>query len=184
MTTPAGRYRVEERDRRLVTIDTLTGQEIGGIGMASSAKGLLEAPRPMSFPKEAPRAAAPPRSALAPIASAPPSIAPRQGEPADWTTTLAGLSPGAQVEPGGTILLSTKDWYDEAGERTVRLSAQGKGRLGNLMGALIALGFFLILFLIWGDIFFAMAMIFIVLRAGKSMLTPVYRSVIADAVEV
>jgi hypothetical protein len=184
MTTPAGRYRVEERDRRLVTIDTLTGQEIGGIGTSSSAKGLLEAPRPMSFPKEAPRGAAPPRSALAPVASAPPSIAPRQGEAADWTTTLAGLSPGAQLEPGGTVLLSTKDWYDEQGDRTVRLSADGKGRLAGLMGTLIALGFTLILMAFLGDIFLALGLGFIVLRAGKAALKPVYRSIIADAVTV
>ncbi len=184
MTTPAGRYKVEERDRRLVTIDTLTGQEIGGIGMAPSAKATLEAPRPAAFPKDVARAAAPPRSALAPAPASTPNMIPSQSETADWTTSLAGLSPGAQVEAGGSILLSTKDWYDEKGDRTVRLSALGKGRLANLVGVLIGLSFILLLFAIWGDIFFAMALIFIVLRAGKSVLKPVYRSIIADAVVV
>jgi hypothetical protein len=179
MTIPAGRYKVEERDRRLVTIDTLTGQEIGGIGRAPSTKDALEAPRPTAFPKEVARAAAPARSA-----STASNMSPSLSGSADWATTLAGLSPGAQVQSSGTIWLSTKPWYDDAGERTVQLSEQGKGRLANLMGALFALTLCIILFAIWGDIFFTMAFIFVILRAGKTVLKPVYRSIITDAATV
>ncbi len=186
MTIPAGRYKVEERDRRLVTIDTLTGQEVGGISMAPSARGTLEAPRPASFPKEATRAAAPARSeTVRPASTTPmPSMGKSPSQPADWATTLAGLSPGAQVQQGGTIWLSTKAWYDDAGERTVQLSEPGKAKLANLMGTGFAALLVLILFAIWGDIFFAMAIVFLILRAGKTVLKPVYRSIIADAVAV
>ena len=179
MTTPAGRYKVVERNRRLVTIDTLTGQEIGGTGPSPAMGGTLEAPRPAAFPKELARAAAPTRSTAQ--AS---TVAPSQSLPADWTTTLAGLSPGAQVQPGGIIWLSTKAWYDDAGERTVQLSEQGKGRLASLAGAMLVFVLAVVLVAILGDIFFAIAIIFVALRAGKALLKPVYRSIIADAVSV
>ena len=183
MTTPAGRYKVVERDRRLVTIDTLTGQEIGGTGPSPAMGGTLEAPRPAAFPKELARAAAPTRStAQTPILAS--TVVPSQSLPADWTTTLAGLSPGAQVQPGGIIWLSTKAWYDDAGERTVQLSEQGKGRLASLAGAMLVFVLAVVLVAILGDIFFAIAIIFVALRAGKALLKPVYRSIIADAVSV
>lgn len=179
MTTPAGRYKVEERNRRLVTIDTLTGQEIGGAGAAPSSGGTLEAPRPAAFPKELARAAAPVRSTAQAA-----NLAPSQSQPADWATTLAGLSPSAQVQIGGVIWLSTKAWYDEAGERTVQLSEQGKGRLASVVGAIFVLVLALIVIAIWGNVFFAVALIFFILRGGKTVLKPVYQSIIADAVAV
>ena len=46
MTTPAGRYIVVERDRRLITIDTLSGQEIGGMGAAPVMQPVTPPPPP------------------------------------------------------------------------------------------------------------------------------------------
>jgi hypothetical protein len=60
MTTPQGRYRIEERGRRLVTIDTLTGKEVSSL---QGSAGVEDA-GPKSFPVSLGRDPAP--SALKP----------------------------------------------------------------------------------------------------------------------
>lgn len=66
------RYRVIERGRRLITIDTQTGQEVGGLGTMPPPpppQAVMEAPEPSPVEVEAPIARPPlseSRSALAP----------------------------------------------------------------------------------------------------------------------
>lgn len=61
MQAPPSRYRVEERDRRLVTIDTLTGLEISAIGRPTMQQ--------FGERTRAPGMAHQPRSALKPVSA-------------------------------------------------------------------------------------------------------------------
>lgn len=71
MKAPEGRYRIIERDRRLVTIDTLTGKEIGSGGAQRAS------PPAMPQPHEVRTESAPPAPSLSALNAG--SNAPRPG---------------------------------------------------------------------------------------------------------
>jgi hypothetical protein len=49
MTTPQGRYRIEERGRRLVTIDTVTGKEVSNLQGSAGIEDVSSRPAPVSL---------------------------------------------------------------------------------------------------------------------------------------
>ena len=182
MTTPTGRYKVVERDRRLVTIDTLTGQEIGLPGSASAAP----ATSIVTDAARAPMATVGGRS-VGPspwtqrAAATPGPLSASGASPKDWMTTLAGLMPGARVREDGAIWLSTAASYDPQGPRLVQLTPQGKTALGQLAVGLVGLAFILLMIAILGNIFVAAAFTFVGVRAYQAATKPLYRSIIAGA---
>jgi hypothetical protein len=187
VTTPTGRYKVVERDRRLVTIDTLTGQEIGLPGSTSSAPPtsvVLDAPRaPMA------NASTPPRPSEGPspwtkksVATAGPIAAGKN--PQDWMTTLAGLMPGARVREDGVIWLNTNASYDPEGPRLVQLTPDGKKALSSMGVGLCVFILFVTLIAIFGNIFFAAFIGVFGANALKNASKKAFQSVIAGATPV
>lgn len=65
MDAPLGRYRIVERGRKLVTIDTLTGREVSSVAGSAGIENMSNAARPSSFGLEGKPSAAPPSSTLA-----------------------------------------------------------------------------------------------------------------------
>jgi hypothetical protein len=185
VTTPTGRYKVVERDRRLVTIDTLTGQEIGLPGSASAAPAtsvVTDAARaPMATVGAKPSRSAGPSPWTKRAAATPGPLSAKGATSQDWMTTLAGLMPGARVREDGAIWLSTAASYDPQGPRLVQLTPQGKTALGQLAVGLVVLAFILLMIAILGNIFVAAAFAFVGVRSYQAVTKPLYRSIIAGA---
>ncbi len=186
MTTPTGRYKVVERDRRLVTIDTLTGQEIGLPGSASAAP----ATSVVSDAARAPMATVGGKSnrSLGPspwtkrAAATPGPLS--AATPQDWMTTLAGLMPGAQVREDGAIWLNTAARYDPQGPRRVQLTPKGKSALGQLALGLCGAAFILLMIAVLGNVLVAGALMVFGLNGYKATTSTTYRTIITDAAPV
>ncbi len=162
MEAQQGRYKIVERNRRLVTIDLQTGKEVG-------AK-LPAVPSGLSAP-------------LGPALTPGPSPRPYVAGESDWMYTLAQLLPGVKMVDG-IAHLKTGASYDALAPRTLRLTDQGVRKLG---GTAIGLGVALaIAFLLWMLTGFWIVVIAAVVlgKFGKHVTKAVMTSVIADAVEV
>jgi len=116
---PPSRYRVVERDRRLVVVDTWAkGAPPGDIRAT---------PRPIAGGKPMPRPATPPR----------PGIADPRG-----ATGLAGLlvriACMGSDDGAGHRILTTHEYYDAKGPRDIVLSATAERRLGRALTIVVA----------------------------------------------
>jgi hypothetical protein len=123
MDAPSGRYKIVERDRRLVTIDTLTGQEIGLGGSVSAPPSSTKA---MQLPQVTARLPVSVTSAVSPN-SAPAAVNPWQRTAHERSfdrteTRTASQRSSAQF---GRFVLRTAPSFDNNGPRTVVLSVIG-----------------------------------------------------------
>lgn len=113
-TPPPPRYRVVERDRRLVVIDTWN-------------KGA-----PTSDPGPAPRPGVAGKAPSRPATTTRPGIADGQG-----ATGLAGvlvrIACFGSDDGAGHPILTTHEYYDAKGPRDITLSAGGERRLGRML---------------------------------------------------
>ncbi len=116
MDAPAGRYKIVERNRRLVTVDTLTGQEIG-LG------GSVSAPPSSNKAMVLPKLAAPQPGPITTVAT---SV--KTGPWQKSTATQASGAKGQQVSGAltiGSFRVRTQPSFDSNGPRTVVLSVFG-----------------------------------------------------------
>ncbi len=198
MDAPGGRYKIIERGRRLVTIDTLTGQEVTTIP-ASSAPPFTDTGRDtitagpvrsagsgtnmggpdrgvqsMGAPRAAPRAT--PTSAMNT-----PNVSMTTN--ADFSS-IAAMMPGARRDENGRILLMTQAYYDPLAPRLLRLTPAKAKILGGFGVAAILLGLFALFVGFQFSFIFVFVMGFALLRAGKGMIKPILENIISDAEEV
>jgi hypothetical protein len=131
MKAPQSRYKIIERDRRLVTIDTKTGLEVGLGGQP--AFEMPRAPEPeRALPTATDRVAAPER---------PSALRPQRAATRKSATTLrivGGFFPGVTLT-SGDLYLTTRRSYDAQGPRTLRLTdarADLLGRFGLVIGVI------------------------------------------------
>ncbi len=135
MDAPGGRYKIVERGRRLVTVDLMTGQEVGvssSVIPPQSSKQAMEIPRNgaslSSLPIASPAALIP--SLLDLTRKAETSDRPLGGP---WGDTNTAPSPRPQGKvmprsanlPAGNFIIRTSASYDLHGPRDVQLSAFG-----------------------------------------------------------
>ncbi len=104
MDAPSSRYKIVERGRRLVTIDTLTGEEAG--------------PPPSS-------GLAPP-DAQARIAPSGPGNSSAEAQ-ANSPRPQGRILPRADSAPKGSFMLSTEVWFDARAPRDLSISILGLG---------------------------------------------------------
>jgi hypothetical protein len=159
---PPSRYRVEERDGRLITIDTVKGTESGHPPAPPGMMGMGQ------------------RSSL----SARPAVS--TGPRGDGLIlALANAATGGRVDAQNRPILSTEKTFDPLGPRFVALDPAGYRRLGwVILGLLIAALMVLILAIVT-DFFIALFVIaFALFRAGGPILTSVMKPVLERAVPV
>lgn len=123
MDAPTGRYKIVERDRRLVTIDTRTGQEIGLGGSVSappsSTKAMplpqVSAPQPVSEPSPMTQEVA--RDAVNPWQ--------RTAHERSFDRAERGATPQTSQLQVGRFIVRTAPSFDSKGPRSVTLSIVG-----------------------------------------------------------
>ncbi|MGB5077174.1 MAG: hypothetical protein WBO17_06815 [Sphingorhabdus sp.] len=190
MDAPKGRYRIEERERRLVTIDTLTGEEVGmsGTRAAHLAVDAVE----IELETNAPSVIVQPEISV-PIATqsdsqtwrTPQSERPIADKAArEHVSEWAGLMPGASAQGSGYIL-KTSRFYDHLGPRVVMLDAEGAKTLGSLMLLVLVGAIFtvLIVVIIAGENFWIalLAIGFVLLRGLKPVAQIAMKRILAEA---
>jgi hypothetical protein len=184
---PGGRYKIIERGRRLVTIDTLTGQEVTTIPVTSNP--------PITDTGRDKITAAPGRatsgSAMGGPARGVQSMGARSsdtratpGKPRGALVTLAGMMPGARIDENDRVVLMTRPFYDPQAPRLVRLTAQKTSGLGALMvGALLA-GLVMALLVASGSFVALFVIGFVALQIVKPAMKPVMVNLISDAEDI
>jgi hypothetical protein len=192
LQAPPSRYKIIERDRRLVTIDTLTGDEMGIAPVAQSGARVDTATMRstssnMGGPTRGESAMGETRTTLQANLPARPQPGPNRaaGQPRGALTTIAGLFPGAEIGADDRVTLTTKAQYDNQAPRTLRLTAQKTESLGGFLltiGALLLLGLFVAIAI---DFFFVFIFLVIVgSKAGQPISSVVMNYIINDAEEV
>jgi hypothetical protein len=186
LDAPGGRYKIIERGRRLVTIDTLTGQEVTTI-LASSSSPITDTGRDtitaaparssgssssMGGPDRGVQSMGTPRSTASSSMSKPASFD---------LTSLAAMMPGARRDETGRILLMTQPYYDPIGPRLVRLTPAKAQTLGGLAVAAALLAVFALFVGFTFSFIFVAVIGFALLRSGKATLKPVMAGIISDA---
>jgi hypothetical protein len=186
---PGGRYKIIERGRRLVTIDTLTGQEVTTIPAASNP--------PITDTGRDKITAAPKRASGTGSAMGGPDRGvqsmgtPRSTANTSMTvssnidlTTIAALMPGARRDETGRILLMTQAYYDPRAPRLVRLTPAKAKSLGGMGVAMAFLALFALFVGFQFSFIFVFVMGFVLLRSAKSIIKPAMQSLITDAEEL
>jgi hypothetical protein len=157
---PPSRYKIIERDRRLITIDTQTGLEAG----------------------TKPRLNAPPSA----LARQPVDL--RAGEPRGGAfneifTSLAALVTQGRVDEANRPLLKTSKLFDPQGPRVVVLSTEGFRRVGALVFGSAVLALLTLALSVFTGYFFSVLVIAVVAgrAVGKPVLTALMAPVLASA---
>ena len=167
LQAPEGRYRIIERDNRLVTIDTQTGKELGALAVPPARgvqHGTQDAPLPpMSSP-----------SASAPAASPPPATATR--------ASPAARKPSKR-DAQGRMTITTQRWFDPAGPRRLRLTAQNSKKLEVLQQAAFGMLAFTLFLALLISLPFALFLGGISFFAGRKALPAVLKTMLAGAEE-
>jgi hypothetical protein len=171
MNAPPGRYKIVERDRRLVTIDTQTGTEISQTpGIAPTSQGSLAPSRP-AMPmtrSEMPKAR---QSSLSPASD-------------PWLRILGRMFPGVRIE-NGTAQIITRKAYDAQAPRALALSEAQLDRLGWLMVAAIIVG--LVVFMFWAMMSFSLFGLiipgFVLFHFGRALIKPIMIAILEGAID-
>jgi hypothetical protein len=166
MTPPPSRYKVVEKNGRLITIDTLAGKSAGDVSAARSAMTDEE-----------------PRLSVGDILSHMPAdtIGVRQQKGLE---SLATMFTETDRSGKGGLILRTHRFYDPDAPRRVRLSNRKAQMLGALGLGGIVLVFVVAGFLLSGQIIPLFVIGFITLRAGMPLAKRALAYIIADAEEV
>jgi hypothetical protein len=184
---PGGRYKIIERGRRLVTIDTLTGQEVTTIPATSHA--------PITDTGRDTITAAPERatsgSAMGGPARGVQSMGARSGDaratpgkPRAALVTMAGMMPGARIDENDRIVLMTRPTYDPKAPRLVRLTTEKTKALGALVVAAILVLMVAALFMLSGHFVMIVVIAIVALQVGKPTMKPVMANLISDAEDI
>jgi hypothetical protein len=104
MDMPPSRYRVVERGRRLIVVDSQTGAPITGLHAEDQAR-IDALKQRLEAPQQAPRRDPPPRPFTAPSSPPPPP--------------LRAPGPAGLGDPG---ILTTQPWFDSKAPRRVRIA--------------------------------------------------------------
>jgi hypothetical protein len=125
LEAPQGRYKIIERDNRLITIDTQTGAEIAGgaTPIAPAPRPLQPAVRTQPFASALPTAPAQPGKQSSPLATKP-------GSPA---ANLAALTDLTKPDAQGRVTIPTLRWFDPKAPRRIRLTAENTRKLGQYL---------------------------------------------------
>lgn len=176
---PSGRYKIVERDRRLVTIDTVTGKEVGS--------GTRDNPPHVEVKSRAPELQL---NEIAPADVKPgeymlsrneQSTSPPKTSSADFLKILFDLT---DVDSGGSIL-ETRKWYDKEGPRRFLLSADSLEKLKTNLQAITA--FAIVLFVIALVVIGLPALFvgaFLLIKAGPEVVSYGFKAVLPDLQEV
>lgn len=125
LEAPQGRYKIIERDNRLVTIDTQTGAEVGGV-----APPIAHAPQPAQ------------PAVFAQPGNQPPPPATPATNPGGAATDLAAMTELAKPDAQGRVTIPTQRWFDPKAPRRIRLTAQNTKKLGQYLRFVIGAAVF------------------------------------------
>ena len=186
MDAPGGRYKIVERGRRLVTIDTLTGQEVTTMPTASTPP-ITDTGRDKvtAAPKRNTGSAmgGPSRGEQA-MGTSPRPAPTTLAKPRGIMLTLAGFVPGARFDSGDRVILMTKTYYDPRGPRELRLTAEKTNSLGGLVIAAMLIALVAVFLIFSGSFVIVFVIGFVALRSSKSLLKPMFENLISDAEEL
>lgn len=152
MDAPGGRYKIFERDRRLVTVDLLTGREVGASASAilpPSSKQAMELPRDAAVAVASKRAH-PVKTDMQDM----PASGPWGGISAPSSRPQGRVIPHSERLPMGNFIIRTSPSYDLDGPRDVQLSTFG------ILWWMITHHFRVIFFLIIGSVLFSWFLLF------------------------
>ncbi|HEX4695165.1 hypothetical protein [Sphingomonas sp.] len=132
LEAPPSRYRVIERDGRLVVIDRQAGEQQLPLSLASSPLVRVEPP----------------------ISSRPASPSPKSmiADPPGLLRSVAAAVTGEVRDDDGRLLLDTANWFDSKAPRTIALSPAGERRLGAVVLALAAAALVAIALVVTGNV--------------------------------
>ncbi len=163
---PPSRYKIVERDRRLVTIDTWTGEEAG----------------PKTNPDTARPAA---KSVASPVWTGMQSG--KAANPLDQLiATFAKIATQDRFDEAGRPILKTSKIYDLQGPRDIALDGPGTRRVGQVaLASAVLLLLLLVLFVVGTEMFFvAIALLVFGGRViAKPALTAIMVPVLSGAAE-
>ncbi len=151
---PQGRYKVVERDRRLVTIDTHSGQQFGaGTGAAPPPGTMVNRPTELLLQDTAPNGARAGEYMT--------SQAEKVEGPIGSADLLKLLFDMTEIDGGGAII-ETKSWFDKKAPRRFFVNSaqleRAKTNIG-VLAALIIVTFLVSLFFFGVPVFFIGAVI-------------------------
>ncbi len=180
---PPSRYKIVERDRRLVTIDTLTGDEVGiapvaNTGARVDTATLRSSSSNMGGPVRGESAMGATRPGMQ--SGSPMAI----GTPRGTLTTIAGFWPGAQLGADDRITLTTATYYDEHAPRQMRLTTEKANALGVYAIILALTVVIAAAFVIATHFFGVIVLIFIAAQLGKPITKGMMSHFVNDAEEV
>lgn len=152
MKSPPSRYRIEERNKRLVVIDQWAGTDAAiRVVPQDQTRGADNTPK-------------------APPTPTPPSSVRKRAVPAQAggpgsADAFARLFVSGRTDAAGRPLLVTQSWYDARGPRTVALSPEAMGQIHRLTLVLLV---FAVMLVIVAVSFPALLIVvpFILLRGG------------------
>ncbi len=180
LQAPPSRYKIIERDRRLVTIDTLSGDAMS-IAPVPTTSAPVENPTMRST---SPNMRGPVRGEVAMgaartgIQAAPSNTT---GSPRGALLRVAGLFPGARISADDRLTVTTATSYDEQAPREMRLTAAKTNALGAYVIMLAILLVLAITFVIATEFFGLVVLIFIALKFSQPANKNIMRYIISDA---
>jgi hypothetical protein len=162
LKAPPSRYRVEERGRHLVVIDTQSGQSI------TSTKQMPTGSR-QSGSSMGSGMAAPMRT---------------NAEGRDWTLRMAEAITEGRKDTRGRAVLKTSRFYDAAAPRYFALDNRQMQQLGA--GGIAMMAIFVILFLCFVtlDFFIAIIVVVVAWQLGRPAVTAAMKGLIKQAEQV
>lgn len=180
LQAPPSRYKIIERDRRLVTIDTLTGAAMGIAPVPTPGARVDNATtRSTSSNMGGPvRGEVAMGAARTGIQAAPSNAA---GSPRGALVTIAGWFPGAQIGPDDRIILTTAATYDEQAPREMRLTSAKANALGTYAITLAMLFVLALAFVIATEFFGLVVLVFIAVKFSQPVNKNIMRYIINDA---
>lgn len=192
LEAPPSRYKIVERNRRLITIDTQTGEAVGsapgqvqGLAPGGAAGAALEVPASPAMRTTNANMGGPARGQTVLGAGrsgsqSAPAIA--VASPRGMLAMLADLFPRTRLDAEGRITLTTAPYYDADAPRQMRLTKGKTDTLGIYVIALGLLALFVVSLVIMTDMIFgAIILVFVTIRVGDPVNKTILRYLISDA---
>ena len=181
MKAPPSRYRIEERDRRLVVIDTFSGKDLSSQSRAiptrtiANSRNAAQAASPWAKPSQsaAPLQVATSLQAATRQTFSTPVHQSNTGQPPDFLTQIAGTILGSKRDVSGRLVYRSSKLIDPQAPRYFVFDDRGARWVGGLGLAVLALCLIVGMVLALGDSlsFFSLVFVggFLALRASPAI---------------
>lgn len=185
LEAPPSRYRIVERDRRLVVIDTQSGASVRQPRPAPASPPVRSPWQSGENSRNTDAVKPPPRSAPArPSVTIPAQISRDIASWQDSLINIGSIATESKRDGNGRPVLRTMKWFDDQAPRYFALERPATIKLGGGVAVVIALAVVGLMFAVFGDLFFALILIFVGARVLPIFIKPTLRSIIASATEV